>query len=597
MDIRLVEGQYKSISQLDWHGIPPFAVITGANGAGKTQLLELIARGAGVFVQPPGAFNVRHQSPETFNAKLACSIHLDAQNTVFLRSYWEMGDAAATTQQVRDLMNEAWNARVIPTEPHALPTRNTQWDTLWDALFQATGVSRDEFDLDLFEARLPPNFMLMKEGATQPSTLYSSIPMLFVNYAARVHYLGQKKVSPEEILARLGPLPWAAVNSAMQEAGLQYEMVLPVVVEGSFMRPFDINYRLELRHRQRGTVVPPSALSSGERVIFLTAIWSYFFNQSALNTRAALLLLDEPDAHLHPALTSVFLKVVRSELVERRGLRVIVATHSPSTVALTEEGELFVMSIDSPRIRPVSNKWEAVAHLTAGLVTVGSHTKAVFVEDKHDSTFFQAVQALSSRGGIFGDAFDPARSLNFIPASKDRLGGGKNMVIGWVRSIDTTQVAGIVDRDEDPEPAGRVYAGLRRQLECYLLDPLFVYALLLDENAANRPNFAPGVDHRHSKSLAAVESATLQTIADGMVGIYAEIARPNATDRIAVNYVGGAIVSIPSWVLQCDMKSLFEAVRRKLDVRWDREHLIAKYEVLSIVPVELVTMLVKIQRA
>ena len=142
MDIRLVEGQYKSISSLDWHGIPPFAVITGANGAGKTQLLELIAHRAGVFVQPPGAFNPRHQSPETFNARLDCSIHLDAQNTVFLRSYWEMGDAAATTQQVRELMHEAWNARVIPTEPQALATRSTQWDTLWEALSHASGVTR-----------------------------------------------------------------------------------------------------------------------------------------------------------------------------------------------------------------------------------------------------------------------------------------------------------------------------------------------------------------------------------------------------------------------------------------------------------------------
>ena len=33
MDIRLVEGRYKSISTLDWRDIPKFAVITGANGS------------------------------------------------------------------------------------------------------------------------------------------------------------------------------------------------------------------------------------------------------------------------------------------------------------------------------------------------------------------------------------------------------------------------------------------------------------------------------------------------------------------------------------------------------------------------------------
>src|SRR5271166_1019466 len=34
---------YKSIDCLAWHNIPPLAVLTGVNGSGKTQLLELLA--------------------------------------------------------------------------------------------------------------------------------------------------------------------------------------------------------------------------------------------------------------------------------------------------------------------------------------------------------------------------------------------------------------------------------------------------------------------------------------------------------------------------------------------------------------------------
>src|SRR5829696_6513342 len=34
---------FKSIQSLVWNDIPPFAVLTGANGAGQTQLLELLA--------------------------------------------------------------------------------------------------------------------------------------------------------------------------------------------------------------------------------------------------------------------------------------------------------------------------------------------------------------------------------------------------------------------------------------------------------------------------------------------------------------------------------------------------------------------------
>jgi hypothetical protein len=329
----------------------------------------------------------------------------------------------------------------------------------------------------------------------------------------------------------------------------------------------------------------------------MTAIWSYFFSQSALSSRAALLLLDEPDAHLHPALTSLFLRVIRDELVERRGIRVIATTHSPSTVALTQEGELFVMSADEPRIRPEPNRWEAVAGLTTGLVTVGTHTKAVFVEDRNDVDFFRAAQAIMVRGVGVAGGFDAGRSLNFIPASEGRQGGGKQMVIRWVGAIETTQVAGIVDRDEDPEPGDRVHVGLRRHLESYLLDPLFVYALLLDENTADRPILVPDVDHQQSKLIAKLPSPTLQRIVDGMVAIYAELTEAGEADPIEVQYVGGAVVSLPAWLVRHDMKKMIEPLRRRLGVDWKLDFLIRKYEVLGVVPVELEEILTRIQRA
>ena len=34
---------YKSIDRITWHDIPPFAVLTGVNGSGKTQLLQVLA--------------------------------------------------------------------------------------------------------------------------------------------------------------------------------------------------------------------------------------------------------------------------------------------------------------------------------------------------------------------------------------------------------------------------------------------------------------------------------------------------------------------------------------------------------------------------
>jgi predicted ATPase len=594
VDIRLIEGRYKSISTLDWRGIPKFALITGANGSGKTQLLELIARSASVFPSPPGAYNPRGLGQETFDAKVVCSERLDAQNTVMLRSHWDVSDAHASVQQVHEMATEAWNAGRVPDGP----ARTLLWEPLWNTLERTTGLHRSDIDRDLFDETLPPNFILMKDGATNPASMSSSIPLLFVSYASRIFHLEQERVSPHDVAAKLGVFPWVAVNEVLIQAGLQYEMVAPVAPKASWTQAFHPTYRLELRHLRTGVCISPSALSSGERVVFLTAIWSYFFSQSALQSKAALLLLDEPDAHLHPALTSLFLRVIRRELVERRGIRVIATTHSPSTVALAEEGELFVMGHDEPRIRPELDKWKAVAHLTAGLVTVGTHTKAVFVEDRSDADFFRTVQAIMLRGtGGYG-GFDAARSLNFIPASTGRQGGGKQMVIQWVRAIETTQVAGIIDRDEDPEPDDRVHAGSRRNLESYLLDPLFIYALLLDENTASRPVLAPEVDHQHSKLVPSLPVATMQRIVDGMAEIYAQLIQAGPQDELVeTRYLGGAKVQIPAWLLRCDMKQMIEPLRQKLGVSWTPDYLIRKYEVLGVVPAEIAEMLTRIQRA
>lgn len=592
MDIRLVEGRHKSITSLDWKNIPHLAVITGANGAGKTQLLELIAASAGVRTPEPGD-NRRHDENTTIKVKVDGTETLNRGNTVFLRSYWNINDPSASIEQIFEQAKDAWNER----NSKGIPSNSDDsWGDLWLQLESKCHKDRTEFTEEEFLLHLPPNFPLIKKNAMHPPAMHNLIPLLFVGYAAKLFDLQRSGCGEESAREKLAPLPWDTVNHALQIAGLSYKVQQPEIPASSWAKKFNISYRLELESTVSGSAIPVSSLSSGERVIFMTAIWSYFFNQEMLGSETALLLLDEPDAHLHPALTKKFLRVIREELIGRRGIRVIMTTHSPSSVALAGEENLFVMAQEEPRIRPVVNKWDAVACLTSGLVTVGTETKVVFVEDERDVSFYNRLQSFLAFDSINALGFDDARLLKFIPSSIGRQGGGKQMVIRWVNDIESSQVAGIVDRDDDGAPVGRVYVGGRRHLESYLLDPLFIFALLLEDNSPSIPELIDGIDFRYSRKLLELDSEKLQMITDRMSSIYQDLSPETSRKTVAIEYIGGAIVFVPEWIINCDAKkNLFDQVRKRFNATWSLDYLIRKYEVIGIVPKEIASVLVKIQ--
>ncbi len=102
-----------------------------------------------------------------------------------------------------------------------------------------------------------------------------------------------------------------------------------------------------------------------------------------------LLLMDEPDAHLHPSMTRHFLSVVKDVLVDKYGVRTILTTHSPSTIALAPFDSIFEMSRGSERIVPSASKARTIGLLTSGLVTVSATTRYVLVEDETDVAFYE----------------------------------------------------------------------------------------------------------------------------------------------------------------------------------------------------------------
>ena len=92
---------------------------------------------------------------------------------------------------------------------------------------------------------------------------------------------------------------------------------------------------------------------------------------------AGLILLDELDAVLHPSMISALIAGLKNQFVNK-GTRVIMATHSVTSVSLLDEGEIFRMTRSGSRVdvRRVT-KADAVDDLSEGLATIDAGLKIV----------------------------------------------------------------------------------------------------------------------------------------------------------------------------------------------------------------------------
>ena len=128
------------------------------------------------------------------------------------------------------------------------------------------------------------------------------------------------------------------------------------------------NFVLKLVHTTKpGLEVDFSNLSSGERV--LMALVASIYKSSSDNYFPDVLLLDELDASLHPSMMKNMLSVIRDVFLSR-DVKVILVTHSPTTIALSPENSIFIMNRAGVNRIEKSSRNEALTILTEGFATL-----------------------------------------------------------------------------------------------------------------------------------------------------------------------------------------------------------------------------------
>lgn len=469
---------HKSLTEFPATGpIPNFIVLSGENGAGKSQVLEAIRDGA----------ITGDWQPRTNAARMMSTAELSVTD--------DLPGAGETREmlvdrfegQVRQFLT---NHPTYPA-PELIPGLHTQ--LIANNVLSATTISRIEIEAGkpLFEwsraefvAHTPVEVGFADPFGVAVGDLFSRYrQMLTMNgynrwrateFGETHHWL-----EDDAFVATNGPAPWDLLNRALSSVTLRYQFEIPEAsLSATMTAP-------RLRDTGSGKEVGAGSLSSGEKTLLMIAMSFYsVLHRRNVISMPEILLLDEPDATLHPSMIRSLLTLLEHEFVQTHGVRVIMTTHSPTTVALAPDDSLFVMRRSgSPRFHAAASKDAALSALLEGVPSISinaDHRRVVIVESPNDERLYTTMQ------GILGPRVHAERSLVFMPAGGNGRADGSAAVIGLVsdlRARGNVAVWGLVDRDDrTDEPHEHVLLDdSRYSIENVIVDPLSLGLFLLHE--------------------------------------------------------------------------------------------------------------------
>jgi energy-coupling factor transporter ATP-binding protein EcfA2 len=186
---------------------------------------------------------------------------------------------------------------------------------------------------------------------------------------------------------------WEEINDELDKyytkGYFKYKLVPPQIFESNYQIAF------ERFDSSSNSYIHFDSLSSGEKVIF--ELICYYF--ASKESKLEMIMLDEFDANLNPKLAEQFIEVIKEQF---KDIKVVLTTHSPSTVVEVEPNELFELS-DSRELKCALNedgKREILKSLAPKFVYHGEfgiledvfnikYEKIVFLEGKNDVKNFE----------------------------------------------------------------------------------------------------------------------------------------------------------------------------------------------------------------
>lgn len=464
ISIKLEQPYFCLQNGFEWNNIPNLAVITGINGAGKSHLIRLLTSTASKqgnspqlnVVNAATASNVVLVAPTSINDK-----SIDGLIGYFKNTEYRLGRIAAnqqniaqSTQFIERIENQLRSVTDIGQKANFNRQIHDQQNTIsrWRNEIENLTIYEYEQELDVVVSKLQKNCIELTEDEVRDnaSPIFNSLTdipdftkyiqqneaykdKLRIKYSKALDFKRSKELESEKKIYQL-------INELFVKFGFDY-----YVMKDPYEKDDNWDGKL-LFLGKNSEVIEYDRLSSGEQMIVKFVIWA--MGKDERGKRINTMLLDEPDAHLHPKMSRMMIEILQEISNPKSkggsGIRVILTTHSPSTVAFTPQESLFVLEKDEHGNRHIksTNTKNAIHILSEGIFTfdkaidsfqlIANSQKQLIVctEGKTDVMHIKtAMQKLNRNLDIdVIDVHDAGALCNFIKSTPSTLFGGKKVV-------------------------------------------------------------------------------------------------------------------------------------------------------------------------
>ena len=416
---------YLSIEQLNEFELPDFAVLIGRNGVGKTQILDAIAR-KDISVIGSVDFNIEKYDFNSFQPNSGGQANWE-QIILFdstVQKFFSPNDGSTALVEVARKIYE------VKTLEYASDfSMLNEFDQITHEYFAKDlnakvtslirGINCGDYINEIREKVIRPATTNVSTRMGRKESVSSNLLPLAMKISGKLpHLLSEEdflnaanyeggtianRLSEVFTIYKLEQYLWAhreseIIEKSIKELLLEYRERNPApwlklrdhleslrgIFDSNELFNFEftdpenkrINYssyqncqfQAEFRNLHTGKIYPLENLSSGEKILMSLCLAT--FNRNMGRHQPNLILLDELDAVLHPSMIKAYIYCLK-EFMVKNGTRVIIATHSATTVSMLEEGEIFRVEREGKTINVVKiSKSNAVSELSEGLATI-----------------------------------------------------------------------------------------------------------------------------------------------------------------------------------------------------------------------------------